>query len=90
MRREYAVKTTVTVTADPARQETTVRRTGEKCPISYIQAATPAALAAAYRDAAAYFLDLAGQLSGQPAGLVSQVAAMQAEHKSIFCGEVIA
>ena len=56
---------------------------------SYIQAATPAALAAAYRDAAAYFLDLAGQLSGQPAGLVPQIAAMQAEHKSIFCGEAI-
>lgn len=86
---DYA-KVSITVVADPARQETTVRRTGGKCPISYIQAATPAALAAAYRDAAAYFLDLAGQLPDQPAGLVSQIAAMQAEHKSIFCGELIA
>lgn len=83
-------KTTLTVIEDPARQETTVRRNGERCPISYTQTATPATLAAAYRDAAAYFLDLAGQIPGQPAGLASQIAAMQAEHKSIFCGEAIA
>lgn len=78
------MKTAITVTADPARQETTVRRTGEKCPISYIQSATPSALAAAYRDAVAYFLDLAGQLSGQSGNLKDQVAAMLAEHKPVF------
>ena len=80
-------KTTVTVLVDPTRRETTVRRSGDKCPISYIQVATPAALAAAYRDAAAYFLDLARDVPGQPSGLASQIAAMQAEHRSIFCTE---
>lgn len=78
------MRTTVTVTTDPAGRETIVRRTGEKCPISYIQAATSDALAAAYRDAAAYFLDLAGQLSGQSGNLKDQVAAMLAEHKPVF------
>ena len=81
-------KTTLTVTADPARQETTVRSSGERCPISYTQTATPAALAAAYRDAAAYFLDLAGQIPGQPEGLEAQAAAMLAEHKRIFVGVI--
>lgn len=79
-------KTTVTVIADPAQRETTVRRSGLKCPISYIQIATPEALAAAYRDAAAYFLDLAGEIPGQPSGLASQIAAMQAEHSPRLLG----
>lgn len=83
------IKMSVTVAADPARRETVVRRSGDRCPISCIYAATPDTLAAAYRDAAAYFLDLAGQIPGQPEELGAQAAIMQTEHKSIFA-EVIA
>lgn len=83
------IKISVAVVADPARRETVVRRSGDRCPISCIYAATPDTLAAAFRDAAAYFLDLAGQIPGQSEGLAAQAAVMQEEHKSIFA-EVIA
>lgn len=80
------IKISVAVVADPARRETVVRRSGDRCPISCIYAATPDTLAAAYRDAAAYFLDLAGDLPGQPEGLEAQASAMRAEHRSILWG----
>lgn len=82
------IKISVAVVADPARRETVVRRSGDRCPISCIYAATPDTLAAAFRDAAAYFLDLAGQIPGQSEGLEAQAAAMQTEHKSIFAGVI--
>ena len=58
------MRTTITVIVDPAKMTTTVRRSGEKCPISCIYDVSPAALSSAYRDAAEYLLDLANRLDG--------------------------
>lgn len=77
-------KTTVTVFTDPVQKETVVRLSGCKCPISYIQVSTSNSLASAYRDAAAYFLDLAGNLPNQVDSLQAQTATMLQEHRSIF------
>ena len=52
-------KITVTVTVNHTQRTISAKRTGDRCPLSYIQTVNAAALAGTYRDVAAYFLDLA-------------------------------
>lgn len=78
------VKTTITILLDPEQRKTTVRHVGIKTPIACAWGASPYTLAGAYRDAAAYLLDLAGQIKGQPESITEQSAIMLAEHKQIF------
>lgn len=80
----YGVKTTITILLDPEQRKTTVRHVGVKTPIVCTWGASPHTLAGAYRDAAAYLLDLAGQIKGQPERLTDQSTIMLAEHKPIF------
>lgn len=82
-------KITVTVTVNHTKSMITVRRTGEQCPIAMSYTTGPHALAGCYRDAAAYFLDLAaGQLNryglADNAGIKEQAELMLYEHRNIF------
>lgn len=82
-------KITVTVTVNHTDGIITVRRTGEKCPIALSYTVSPSSLAGCYRDAAAYFLDLAaGQLNryglADNTGIKEQAEKMLFEHRNIF------
>lgn len=82
-------KITVIVTVNHTKGTITVRRTGERCPIAESYIISPHSLAGCYRDAAAYFLDLAaGQLNryglADSAGIKEQAAQMLSEHRNIF------
>lgn len=77
-------KIAVTITIDHSRRTISAKRTGDRCPLAYIQDSSQSALAGIYRDCAAYFLDLAGQILGEPGSIKEQAAVMLAEHKPIF------
>ena len=46
-------KITVTVTVNHTQRTISAKRTGDRCPLSYIQTVSAAALAGTYRDVAA-------------------------------------
>lgn len=78
-------KITVTVTVNHTQRTISAKRTGENCPVSYIQTVSAAALAGTYRDVAAYFLDLAaGQEKGTAHTIQKQAEIMLNEHRPIF------
>lgn len=57
-------KVTVSVIVNHTKRETAVKLNGDKCPISFIQAANQKAYHAALHDAAMYLLDLAASVDG--------------------------
>lgn len=72
-------KITVTVTVNHT------QRTGDRCPLSYIQTVSAVALAGTYRDVAAYFLDLAAEQEKDTAHTIKkQAETMLNEHQPIF------
>lgn len=82
-------KIAVTVTVNHTDGTISVKRNGEKCPIVLSYTVSPSSLAECYRDAAAYFLDLAaGQLNryglADNAGIKDQAARMLYDHRHIF------
>lgn len=84
-------KIAVTVTVNHTQRTISARRTGDRCPLAYIQTVSPSALAGVYRDAAAYFLDLAAQQErmheiGTAHTLQKQAEIMLSEHRPLFEG----
>lgn len=82
-------KVTVTVEVDHAEGTIAVKRNGMKCPIAKCFIINAHALAGCYRDAAAYFLDLAaGEINRYELAdritIEDQVELMLKEHQSIF------
>lgn len=82
-------KITVTVTVNHSKGTITVRRAGNRCPIAKSYTISPHSLASCYRDAAAYFLDLAAGQFGcyglsDNAGVKEQAAQMLYEHRDII------
>ena len=74
-------KITVSVIVDHTNRKTVVKRTGERTPISSVEAVGSLTLASAYRDAAAYFLRLAAAQEGSLPAFKDQIAVMYHEHK---------
>lgn len=78
-------KITVTVTVNHTQRTISAKRTGDRCPLSYIQTVSAAALAGTYRDVAAYFLDLAADQEKDTAHTIKkQAEIMLNEHQPIF------
>lgn len=73
----------VSVIVNHTEKTTTVKMSGEKTPVSFIQTASQSAYLSALRDAAFYLLDKAAALDEQsPYSMRSQVVKMLEEHCS--------
>lgn len=70
-------KVTISIIVNHTKHETSVKRSGDRCPISFIQAANQNTYHAALRDAAFYLLDLAASAGGR--SVEEQIALMQDE-----------
>lgn len=74
-------KISVSVIVDHTDRTTTVKMSGEKTPLSFIQSASQSAYIAALRDAAFYLLDKAATLDEEnPYNTRAQIAKMFEEH----------
>ena len=74
-------KISVSVIVNHTEKTTTVKMSGEKTPVSFIQTASQSAYLAALRDAAFYLLDKAATLDEEnPYNTRAQVVKMFAEH----------
>lgn len=80
-------KVTLTITVNHTRNTITVKRAGDRRPITQLSAVSPAALSAAYRDAADYLLLLASEQSPEDGGKDAQLEHMRAEHLNPISGE---
>lgn len=76
-------KITVSVIVNHTENTTTVKMTGEKAPVSFVQSASQAAYLSALRDAAFYLLEKAAALDEKnPYNTRAQVVKMFEEHRS--------
>lgn len=76
-------KISVSVIVDHTDRTTTVKMSGEKTPLSFIQSASQSAYLAALRDAAFYLLDKAAALDEKkPYDTRAQVVKMFEEHRA--------
>ena len=73
-------KVQMTIIVDHTAKTTTVKQTGIKPPLSFVQSASGAAYCAALRDAAFYLLDLAGDVEGA-VKTRDQIRVMWEEHR---------
>ena len=74
-------KISVSVIVNHTEKTTTVKMSGEKTPVSFMQSASQSAYLAALRDAAFYLLDKAATLDEEnPYKTRAQVVKMFAEH----------
>lgn len=83
-------KISVSVIVDHTDRTTTVKMSGEKTPVSFIQTANQSAYIAALRDAAFYLLDKAATLDTEnPYNTRAQVVKMFEEHRGFNEKELI-
>lgn len=76
-------KISVSVIVDHTDRTTTVKMSGEKTPLSFIQTVSQSAYLAALRDAAFYLLDKAATLDAEnPYNTRAQVVKMFEEHRA--------
>ena len=76
-------KISVSVIVNHTEKTTTVKMSGEKTPVSFMQSASQSAYLAALRDAAFYLLDKAATLDEEnPYNTRAQVVKMLEEHRS--------
>lgn len=80
-------KVTLTITVNHTRSTITVKRAGDLRPITQLASVSPAALSAAYRDAADYFLLLAAAQCPEDGTRSDQLERMRAEHLNPITGE---
>lgn len=74
-------KISVSVIVNHTERTTTVKMSGEKTPVSFVQSASQSAYLAALRDAAFYLLDKAATLDEEnPYNTRAQIAKMSEEH----------
>lgn len=73
-------KITMSVIVNHTDRTTTVKRSGVKTPLSFVQCANAAAYRAALRDAAFYLLDLASETDGANP-VRDQIRIMWDEHR---------
>lgn len=75
-------KISVSVIVNYTERMTTVKMSGEKTPLSFVQSASQSAYLAALRDAAFYLLDKAATLDEEnPYNTRAQIAKMFEEHR---------
>ena len=83
-------KISVSVIVNHIENTTTVKMSGEKTPISFIQSANQSAYIAALRDAAFYLLDKAATLDEEkPYNTRTQVVKMFEEHRAFNEKEIV-
>lgn len=83
-------KISVSVIVNHAENTTTVKMSGEKTPVSFVQDASYSAYLAALRDAAFYLLDKAATLDEEkPCNTRAQVVKMFDEHRAFNEKELI-
>lgn len=83
-------KISVSVIVNHTERTTTVKMSGEKTPLSFIQTANQSAYLAALRDAAFYLLDKAATLDEEkPYNTRAQVVKMFEEHRGFNEKELV-
>ena len=83
-------KTTVSVIVNHTDKTTTVKMSGEKTPLSFVQSANQSAYLAALRDAAFYLLDKVATLDEEnPYNTRAQVVKMFDEHRAFNEKELV-
>lgn len=83
-------KISVSVIANHTNKTTTVKMSGEKTPISFVQSVSQSAYLAALRDAAFYLLDKAAALDEEkPYNTRAQVVKMFEEHRAFNEKELV-
>lgn len=83
-------KMSVSVIVNHTEKTTTVKMSGEKTPVSFIQTASQSAYLAALRDAAFYLLDKAAGLDEEkPYNTRAQVVKMFKEHRGFNEKELV-
>ena len=83
-------KISVSVIVDHTERTTTVKMSGEKTPVSFIQTVSQSAYLAALRDAAFYLLDKASTLDKEnPYNTRAQVVKMFEEHRGFNEKELV-
>lgn len=83
-------KISVSVIVNHTDRTTTVKTSGEKTPVSFVQAASQSAYLAALRDAAFYLLDKASTFDTEnPYNTRAQVVKMFEEHRGFNEKELV-
>ena len=83
-------KISVSVIVDHTEKTTTVKMSGEKTPLSFVQTVSQSAYLAALRDAAFYLLDKAATLDEEnPYNTRAQVIKMCEEHRGFNEKELV-
>ena len=83
-------KISVSVIVDHTDRTTTVKMSGEKTPVSFIQTVSQSAYLAALRDAAFYLLDKAATLDTEkPYNTRAQIVKMFEEHRGFNEKELV-
>ena len=83
-------KISVSVIVDHTEKTTTVKMSGEKAPLSFIQTVSQSAYLAALRDAAFYLLDKAATLDEEkPYNTRAQIVKMFEEHRGFNEKELV-
>ena len=83
-------KISVSVIIDHTERTTTVKMSGEKTPVSFIQTVSQSAYLAALRDAAFYLLDKASTLDEEnPYNTRAQIVKMFEEHRGFNEKELV-
>lgn len=83
-------KISVSIIVNHTEKTTTVKMSGEKTPLSFIQSANQSAYLAALRDTAFYLLDKAAKLDEEkPYNIRVQVAKMFEEHRGFNEKELV-
>lgn len=83
-------KMSISVIVNHTDKTTTVKMSGEKTPLSFIQSANQSAYLAALRDAAFYLLDKAAALDEEkPYNIRAQVVKMFNEHRGFNEKELV-
>lgn len=83
-------KISVSVIVNHTERTTTVKMSGEKTPVSFIQTASQSAYLAALRDAAFYLLDKASTLDEEnPYNTRAQIVKMFEEHRGFNEKELV-
>ena len=83
-------KISVSVIVNHTEKTTSVKMSGEKTPVSFVQAASQSAYLAALRDAAFYLLDKAATLDEEkPYNTREQVVKMFEEHRAFYEKEFV-
>lgn len=83
-------KISIAVIVNHTENTTTVKMSGEKTPVSFVQTVSQSAYIAALRDAAFYLLDKAAKLDEEkPYNTRAQVIKMFEEHRAFNEKEII-